>query len=74
MDRPASLERPRRIDFTPYPHGWIEMPPLYHYVGRGRKFVLRPETRLLHYCGIPDKQLMLRLMHARYRQDDGSGG
>ena len=66
IDQPPlnALIARRRIDFTPYPRGWIEMPPLYEYLGRGRRFVLPPETRLLHYCGIPDKQETLRRMRA----------
>jgi hypothetical protein len=54
----------RRIEFTPYPRGWIELPLLYELMGTGRRFVQRPETKLLHYCGHPDKREMLRRMAA----------
>jgi hypothetical protein len=54
----------RQVEFTPYPPGWIEHPLLYELMGKGRKFTLRPETKLLHYCGHPDKREMLRRMRA----------
>jgi len=54
----------RRIEFTPYPPGWIELPLLYEFMGKGRRFKLRPETKLLHYCGHPDKKEMLSRMQA----------
>lgn len=64
IDQPPlnALIARRKIAFTAYPPGWIEMPPLYEYLGKGRKFVLRPQTRLLHYCGIPDRHETLRRM------------
>jgi hypothetical protein len=54
----------RRIEFRPYPPGWIELPLLYELMGKRRKFTLRPGTKLLHYCGHPDKSEMLRRMAA----------
>ncbi len=52
----------RRLPFVPYPRGWIELPPLYEGLGRGRRFTLPPVTKLLHLCGFPDKQETLRRM------------
>jgi len=52
----------KQIEFTPYPPGWIELPLLYEFLGRGLKFRRQPQTKLLHYCGHPDKQEMLLRM------------
>ncbi|MGQ0613731.1 MAG: hypothetical protein ACT4PV_08345 [Planctomycetaceae bacterium] len=54
----------REFPFVPYPRSWIELPPLYAWLGRGRRFELRPETKLLHICGFPDKRETLRHMRA----------
>ncbi len=42
-----------QIPFRAYPHGWVDMPPMYRW--NGGEFRVTHETKLLHLCW-PDKE------------------